>query len=1317
MTETYYDLHNHTDRSNDRLLDCINTPETLIERARELGIAGLAITDHETLSAHMVAQDYVEEKGYNDIKLMLGNEIYLCRNGLNKDNFTKDDSYFHFILIARDAEGHKQLRELSTRAFLRSYMANGIRRVPTYYKDLEDIVGANPGHIIASTACIGGYIGKQYLKEFYGEAANVEDSRIIPWCEDLIRIFGKGNFFLELQPSDNAEQIYVNKRLIALGDKLNLKCIITTDSHMLSEEDRPIHKAWLNAKDGEREVDSFYASAYLMGPEEIHKFMDKHLGAAKVSECIANTCLIADKVENYSLHQPFRLPYLPSEEDKVLGKDHVIKAPKTANLGPIWTTMMESDEDANRVMIHRIVAKCNSNPSYFWTGERIKRMETELQVSWDASVKQGMCWAKYFLQVADYIDIIWKDGDSLVAPGRGSGVGFYLNYLLDIIQIDPLAEKIPLYYWRFLNPQRSSILDIDTDIQSNRRNKCIEALQARYGQMRVIRVATEKTEGSRSAILTAARGLGIDNDIANNIVSYIPSDRGKQRSLRETYFGDEEKDFAPVAGFKNAIDEYPKLWEIALRIEGLVSGISSHAGGVNIYDRPVTESNSIMRLNSGEIVTCFDLHKSEEAGDVKIDLLATDGLTRVREALNLLVSLGYVEKKETLKETYLNAIGVYKIDRDDQSMWQALARNKVLNAFQFDTPQGVKGLALAHPNNVEELAAINSIMRLMASEKGAEQPLDKYARFKDNPGSWDEEMDIFGLTKAQKELLHGYLDYEYGICASQEDIMSMIQDPQLGGWSLKDADRLRKSIAKKNAKLYEELTNEYYATVEEKHLDKKLCDYFWKVLVNTQRGYSFNLSHCLAYSLIALQEMNIATKYPPVIWYTANLIVDSAGLDDTEEDDDDEKEEVVSIYEEEDSEYYDYEDLPGHSEKVKRAKKTMDYGKTAASIGKFKKWGVTILPPDINDSEFTFKPEPEYNIIRYGLRGITNISADLIKNIINGRPYISFEDFNSRIVTTTPQMLNLIKSGCFDNICGKPREELLHDYVYSKTDIKAKINMQNMATLIAGDLIPPTMAKYRRMFQFNKYLKDFKDGDYYVLDDDMIDFVAANFSSDLIVEGNKMLQKDWKKAYEKGIKPFKDYLAENQEAVLAAVNNAEFNRNKAKYMSGGISKWEMESLSFYYHEHELDGKMNGLIANFDELPTSPVQIDMVYNPKKKFSYAVYKLDFIAGTVIDKNKHKSTVTLLTPTGVVVVKLFKDQFPIYDKQISVIGDNKKKTVIESSWFTRGTLLMVQGVRRDDNFFPKKYNSSLFPAITKIDGFDELGRPNYVYKRAEV
>ena len=262
-------LHNHTDFSNIRLRDSINRYTDLIDYAIELGHKFIAITDHESISNAVKVEKYYKKikKNNPDFKVILGNEIYLCRNGLTADTFISgEDKYFHFVLLAKDAVGHQQIREISTRAWMRSYMARGMRRVPTYYSDLFEIIGANPGHIIGSTACLGGLLGTQLLKyksnkdeQFY--------QRIINWCNGLNDLFGQGNFYLEMQPSASKEQTYVNNEIIKLSELTDIPFIITTDSHYLKKEEAPIHKAFLNSQDGDREVDSFYATTYMMGTE------------------------------------------------------------------------------------------------------------------------------------------------------------------------------------------------------------------------------------------------------------------------------------------------------------------------------------------------------------------------------------------------------------------------------------------------------------------------------------------------------------------------------------------------------------------------------------------------------------------------------------------------------------------------------------------------------------------------------------------------------------------------------------------------------------------------------------------------------------------------------------------------------------------------------------------------------------------------------------------------------------------------------------------------------------------------------------------
>lgn len=243
-------------------------------------------------------------------KLVLGNEIYLVRNGLCAENYVpKQDQYFHFILLAKDKIGHKQIREISTRAWRRSYMARNMRRVPTYYQDIIDIIGTNPGHVIGSTACLGGQLPAKILS-FYKTNDPNEKAYIYAWCQRMNEIFGKGNFYFEMQPSANCDQKIVNNFLYELSKELDIPYIITTDSHYLKKEDANIHEAYLNSQDGDREVKSFYASTYMMGTEELIGYMTE-LTSDEVQQGFTNIQEVLDKCEEYSLKKPLKIPQLP----------------------------------------------------------------------------------------------------------------------------------------------------------------------------------------------------------------------------------------------------------------------------------------------------------------------------------------------------------------------------------------------------------------------------------------------------------------------------------------------------------------------------------------------------------------------------------------------------------------------------------------------------------------------------------------------------------------------------------------------------------------------------------------------------------------------------------------------------------------------------------------------------------------------------------------------------------------------------------------------------------------------------------------------
>lgn len=557
--------------------------------------------------------------------------------------------------------------------------------------------------------------------------------------------------------------------------------------------------------------------------------------------------------------------------------------------------------------------------------------------------------------------------------------------------------------------------------------------------------------------------------------------------------------------------------------------------------------------------------------------------------------------------------------------------------------------------------------------------------------------------------------------------MMLVQLPECGGFSLLWADKLRKSIAKKSPADFEKLEKEYFQVVKEKGLSEKLCRYVWYVLISTSKGYGFNAAHTLAYSLVGLQELNLAYKYPIVFWNCACLIADSGGDEEGYDNDNDDDYSSYDFYDssivnsssslnidvfnnddiDEDEDIEDDEEENGKDKKKKT--KTVNYGKIATAIGKMKTAGVEVYPPNINKSTYTFTPNAQENIIRYGLSGIARIGDELIQSIIENRPYNSLQDLMNKNKITKLQVINLIKSGALDDF--GDRVELMKSYIDSICDKKQRLTLRNMQMLINYRLIPDEMDFYRKLFNFNKYLKK----NSYYIDDKSLAFLDKYFSIDILKDSEnsdylyKIEQKDWDKIYKKNMKPMQQYLKDNSKELLYELNNLLFREVWDKDCLGNISKWEMDSISFYYHPHELSYVNESCyFDNFNELPEEPI-IEDFFKIKGK-SVPIYKLSRIAGTVLNKDKLKNTVTLLTLDGVVNVKIWQNQFVKYDKQISKKDEvTGKKKIIEKSWFSRGNKLIIVGIRRGDNFIPKIYKNSIYSTpislITNIDDNGEI------------
>ena len=427
-----------------------------------------------------------------------------------------------------------------------------------------------------------------------------------------------------------------------------------------------------------------------------------------------------------------------------------------------------------------------------------------------------------------------------------------------------------------------------------------------------------------------------------------------------------------------------------------------------------------------------------------------------------------------------------------------------------------------------------------------------------------------------------------------------------------------------------------------------------------------------------MQTLYLGTHFNPVYWNTAYLIVNSGALDNGEDEDNDKQDGT-------------------------------NYTKLAKAIGQIRAAGIQVSLADINRSEFGFVPDPENNQILFGMKGMLNVGDDIIEEIISNRPYVSPRDFVNKVKPKKNVMMSLIKGGAFDKMMD--RKECMAWYIWETCDKKQKVNLQNMAGLMQYKLVPEDTEEQimaRRIYEFNRYLKAItisanKLKPYYVLDERAMSFLIDIQQEQLICQNGNIyciLKTDWDKIYQKWMDVFRTWMTENQQYILHEYNKLIFLSDWNKYAKGTISAWEMEALCFYYHEHELSNINNNQygFVNFYDLPTDP-EIDRSFTKNGK-TINLYKLYKICGTCIAKNKNKSTVSLLTTNGVVDVKFRKEYFALFDKQISARGDDGKKHIVEKSWFNRGSMIIVQGIRCDDMFVAKKYASSGGHQLYKID-----------------
>ncbi len=1335
-------LHNHSEYSNIRLLDSINKIPKMIQYVSSLGQTALALTDHECLSGHVkfikeVKKLKKEEKISQDFKPILGNEIYLLQEEEMNNCLESGEKiqFYHFLLLAKDSIGHKQLRQLSSRAWERMFSYRGMDRVPTFHSDIEEILKGNSGHIIASSACLGSYFAQNVLALI---SEDCEDEMyykyrihdFVTWCID---IFGKDDFYIEIQPSkESQEQINYNKKAIEIAKAYGLRFLISTDAHYIKLEDRSIHKAYLTSDEedgGDREVDAFYHSTHFFTSEMLEDYLD-YLESDDLIHAVQSTLDITNKIEEYDLAHKQIIPkiQLPDKSEWFYDGELYSKAKKYSSI----SEMINSQEIFDKYLISLTLKGFKDKITKEDYKETFERLNIECKEVLEISAKKDEPISSYFVTMDKNIDIIWEEAESVVGTSRGSAAGFIINYLIGITQINPLKQGVEMPHWRFISGLRPELPDIDIDVSSHKRDIVFRCLSNYYESIggRVVRVSTFGTETAKSTILSVCRGLKINNDIGLYLSSLIPTERGFVWTIEECYYGDEEKDRQYIPEFKKMVDSHEGLLEVALGIQGLINKRSSHACGIVIVNEDFTEHNAIMRTPSKEIVSQYNLDDSEYVGNIKYDILNTKTCGMIQKTLEMLVEHDKIEWQGTLRKTYNKYLHPDCLDKDTPELWDLLCKGELISAFQFDSPVGAQAIRLIKPSNLLEATNANNLMRLMG-EDGREQPLDMYVRYKNDISEWYRDMKLFGLDEHHIEVMKKHLLQDYGVCSSQERMMLLSMDKDVAGFNVVESNILRKSVAKKKKDLLQQSEEQLYKKGEEHGVNKTLLQYVWDVQIAMQRGYGFSVLHGIGYTYILIQQLNLVYYYPSIYWNTAVLLVESGAL---------EQDELETEIDEEES-------------LKDRKERTTNYGTVAKAIGNMQSQGVNIALPDINIADLGFKPDEENNQIIFGLKGIMRISNDASRIIMENRPYSSLKDFYERLVLTKRevvlstgktqnksyitdgQMILLIKAGAFDNLEEKSREKVLFNYLKMTNPDKKNINARGIEQIIGLGFVPSNFENEIKFYNFRSYLNgNFKiqdeslksvkwhclsNGDSHI-NDYATNFFLEHFASEMSEGKDYYYNEDgliyialgtsrigsFDDVYKTKMSHFMKWLQSGE--CLNQYNIYLFNEVIEEFMHGGISRWEMESMNFYYNNHELlKAKSDDYyIEDFNELPEEPEIIG--FTQYKGLDYPKFSLCRIWGTVLDKDKIRHSIALLTPTGVVQVKFYSGQYAYYDARNSIEReDGKGKTVIEDSWFQRGTRLIVSGFRRQDQFKPKRYRDSIFQhSVQKIIDINEDG-----------
>jgi DNA polymerase-3 subunit alpha len=748
-----------------------------------------------------------------------------------------------------------------------------------------------------------------------------KDDEALKMAEEYYEIFGDRLFF-EIQENGLEEQRMINEGLARLSRHFNVPLVATNDCHYLRKEEARAHELLLCIQTGKTMND---ANRLAFGSDEFYFKSPEEMCSSfsAYPEAVSNTKLIAEmcnvSFEKGNYHFPnFKVPEGQTTEQHFEDLCRQGYARKFEHIGRSYKTFTKDIEKKYH-----------------------DRLEYELSV-----IKQTG-FAGYFLIVTDFIRYA-KSNDIPVGPGRGSAAGSLVSYCLDITNIDPI--KYDLLFERFLNPERISMPDIDVDFCYYGREKVIQYVGDKYGKENVAQIITFGKMKSRAVVRDVGRVLSMPYADVDRIAKLIPAGAGSDDDIIKEVI---KKD----KGMKESYENDPKMKELldyAMTLEGLTRHASTHAAGIVISNKPLLEYLPLYRGKEGEVLTQFTMKSVEDIGLIKFDLLGLKTLTVMDDAVKVLKRQGI--------DLDINSISV-----DDPSVFDFLTSGKTSGVFQLESSGMMNLIRKLQPTQLEELTALVALYRPGPLNSGM---ADEYVRRKNDPS----------LISYDTPDLEGILKETYGVMVYQEQVMKTAV--VLAGFSMKDADGLRKAISKKIKEQMVKYRTQFIEGCVKNKVDQELASSIYDAIEKFGE-YGFNKSHSAAYAYVAYQTAYLKTyHYVPFI---AALI--TSDVNDTD--------------------------------------------KIIRYLNECRSSGVKLLPPDINESESAFTVVDD-GTIRFGLSGIKGVGAAAIENILEiRREHGAFTSFHDFMDSTDSRKVNkkvtecLVKSGCFDGF-GIPRGDLMH---------------------------------------------------------------------------------------------------------------------------------------------------------------------------------------------------------------------------------------------------------------------------------------------------